>query len=52
VSRAATVLGLVLSVLAFGDPSARRIGLTLMGAAIAAEEAAGMATVGADRTSA
>jgi hypothetical protein len=36
------VLGLVLSVLAFGDP-ARRIGLNLIGAAIAAEEAAGLA---------
>jgi hypothetical protein len=41
--RTALVLGLMLSVLAFGDPSARRIGLTLIGAAIAAEEAAGTA---------
>jgi Cytochrome P460 len=36
-------LGLVLSVLAFGDPSARRIGLTQIGVAVAAEEADGMA---------
>jgi len=43
VSGAALVLGLMLLVLSFGDPSARRIGLTLIGAAIAAEEAAGMA---------
>ena len=41
--RTALVLGLMLSVLAFGDPSARRIGLTLIATAIAAEEAAGMA---------
>jgi hypothetical protein len=40
---AAIVLGLMLSVLAFGDPSPRRIGLTLIATAIAAEEAAGMA---------
>jgi hypothetical protein len=43
VSRAVLVLGLMLLVLAFGVPSARRIGLTLIGAATAAEDAAGMA---------
>jgi hypothetical protein len=41
--RAAPVLRLMFLVLAFGHPSARRIGLTLIGAAIAAEEAAGIA---------
>src|SRR5271155_4068436 len=41
--RAALVLGLMFLVLAFGHSSARRIGLTLIGAAIAAEEAAGIA---------
>lgn len=37
------MLGLMLLVLAFGVPSPRRIGLTLIGAATAAKEAAGMA---------
>jgi hypothetical protein len=39
VSRAPLVLGLTLLILAFEDLSARRIGLALIGAAIAAEEA-------------
>jgi cytochrome P460 len=39
-SRAVMLLGLMLLVLAFGVPSARRIGVTLIGAATAAEEEA------------
>jgi Cytochrome P460 len=42
-SRAAIVFGLAVSVLAFGNPPGRHIGVILIGASIAAEEADGQA---------